>query len=418
MWKDRVKSNSNAESKEEIKSNDCSIWLNEIKWQVAKPEYCYHLFCYECLKGWRNITNKCPLWKIEFLKILRLGTNREFEGSEMVEQKNQLFISDFSIMDMLEPVWYSCQTAEREDLLLIWDDWNSNIWHTYCLGYGEHIPEGACFWYWCLMNARHENTHEGINDPDIILNAERLLPPSVTAQINPNQRQLIEQNGSYNNRGRFVTTQLMQFESELAMDILLVSKTKRRRRRRRQPTNGNEKIKRRWRRRRNKSKALKRRKVYEFDEEFILDGNEWLYCEDFPDGSQSIELFECQPLQLRSRNRQIEDSDDDLEGFIEDEKTEGTEYDNEEFEEDHLSEEEKIQLSPQIRRKRVIDDKDTVEILEKEVGLHEIPFSQDSEEQSTKSGESEINDQKIDLFENECHNTPKFGEKFKVGKEE
>jgi hypothetical protein len=329
----------------------------------------------------------------------------------MVEQKNQLFISDFSIMDMLEPVWYSCQTAEREDLLLIWDDWNSKIWHTYCLGYGEHIPEGAWFWYWCLMNARHENSQEAINDPDIILNAERLLPPAVTAQINPNQRQLIEQNRSYNNRGRFVTTQLMQFESELAMDILSVLRTKRRRRRRRKPTNGKKEIKRRWRRRRNKSKAPKRRKVCEYDEEFIFDGNEWLYCDDFSDGSQSIELFECQPLQLRSRNRQIEDSDDDLEGFIEDEKTEGNEDDNEEFEEDHLSEEEKIQLSPQIRRKRVIDDEDTVEIWEKEVELHEIPFSQDSEEQSTKSGESEINDQKIDLLENECPNTPTFGEK-------
>lgn len=56
----------------------CAICLDGLSADAAKLKECEHSFCFDCIKHWAGVTNKCPLCKAVFSQIQRLdGTVTE-----------------------------------------------------------------------------------------------------------------------------------------------------------------------------------------------------------------------------------------------------------------------------------------------------------------------------------------------------
>jgi len=56
----------------------CAICLDGLNSDAAKLKECEHSFCFDCIKQWAGVTNKCPLCKAVFSQIVRLdGTVTE-----------------------------------------------------------------------------------------------------------------------------------------------------------------------------------------------------------------------------------------------------------------------------------------------------------------------------------------------------
>ena len=77
-------------------------------------------------------------------------------------------------MSMLEDVWYVCQTAQSEELLLIWDYWNRKIWHTYW----DNLTEIPVEEWYCIncrnqQNAIIAETDDEINDPELRIKSKK-----------------------------------------------------------------------------------------------------------------------------------------------------------------------------------------------------------------------------------------------------
>ena len=47
----------------------CAICLDQIKYK-SKINSCRHKFCFDCIKKWAEISNKCPLCKKTFNDII------------------------------------------------------------------------------------------------------------------------------------------------------------------------------------------------------------------------------------------------------------------------------------------------------------------------------------------------------------
>ena len=46
----------------------CTICIEKVV-ELSKPNKCNHVFCFQCLVEWSNVTNRCPLCKVEYSKI-------------------------------------------------------------------------------------------------------------------------------------------------------------------------------------------------------------------------------------------------------------------------------------------------------------------------------------------------------------
>lgn len=62
---------------------------------------CVHLFCFDCIRDWSQITNSCPLCKKDFLKIEHLTIQNKLIETLAVEPRKQR-INDDSNLDEAE----------------------------------------------------------------------------------------------------------------------------------------------------------------------------------------------------------------------------------------------------------------------------------------------------------------------------
>jgi len=61
---------------------------------------CIHLFCFDCIKDWSQVTNSCPLCKKEFLEIQHLTVENKLITTLVVEPRKQRIHDD---LDFEEP---------------------------------------------------------------------------------------------------------------------------------------------------------------------------------------------------------------------------------------------------------------------------------------------------------------------------
>ena len=124
-------------------TSECWIWLDLPKTIKCKPCNCDHLFCYPCLRSWVNVTNACPLWKITFKFIVKLNEDgSEDSREEVMDRKPQI---DQIYFNAIEQSWYVCGRDDNEGQLLICDNCDTRVCHTYC-DHLDVIPDTEWFW--------------------------------------------------------------------------------------------------------------------------------------------------------------------------------------------------------------------------------------------------------------------------------
>jgi len=64
----------------------CAVCLESLSGlDSGKLKECEHMFCFDCIQQWANVTNKCPLCKVVFSEILREdGSSNEVEDRVQV----------------------------------------------------------------------------------------------------------------------------------------------------------------------------------------------------------------------------------------------------------------------------------------------------------------------------------------------
>ena len=125
--------------------NICAICLDSLK-ITTSLNTCKHEFCKECIENWSKMTNLCPLCKEEFSKLTYYLNSRK--KIKKVKKKN-LKVEDEEIDEQFENCMENCIVCDKsndEHLLLVCDECNYFVCHTYCDNL-QLIPEGEwkCF---------------------------------------------------------------------------------------------------------------------------------------------------------------------------------------------------------------------------------------------------------------------------------
>ncbi|CAI2386758.1 unnamed protein product [Moneuplotes crassus] len=359
----KEKSNPNDEI---INVKECCICLHSIQDKIAKPEKCEHLFCYFCIKNWCNVANKCPLCKIEILKIMVIPKDSSEEPTEeKIEPIQQLYEQELSIMDLLEDVCYVCRTAEDEDLLLICDHCNSKICHTHCDNL-ENIPENEWFCHSCRNIGEEDFDHLEGNDPEYEVSGMEASRGSSILQEQERRSTRIEEQKRIAStspfqdeaRGLYLDFELGLLDNDCLMTNIGSSAGKKKRRRRRRKRNKNDK-----RRRERRKESQKSKKIDEDDEEFIVNEASKNYS-DYPDtecGStephQSPKKYDTRILEKKVDYAEFSDADFDTvnETSLQKNRSLGNELDNIETIPEVLSKKRDCKYN---RRRIISDDED------------------------------------------------------------
>eukprot|EP01084_Bolivina_argentea_P147459 257987_1 len=121
---------------------DCSICLNSKVSDVAAISCCKHTFHAHCIQSWSQITNKCPLCKVFFDFITILDTHQliHVEHREQRIQNDDLYIINDTYWDCV-PCQECKSTDPSNDHLAIICDSCENVYHTFCIGLGDTVPE-------------------------------------------------------------------------------------------------------------------------------------------------------------------------------------------------------------------------------------------------------------------------------------
>jgi len=124
------------------KANICCICLEAIaKCDASTLDACDHSFHLQCITSWSHIENACPLCKTKFSHICHgrrqiAVSERKQEPAYQIELGNIIWVDCACVM---------CGSDDNEQLLLLCDGCDS-AQHTYCVGLGDHVPDGD---YYC-----------------------------------------------------------------------------------------------------------------------------------------------------------------------------------------------------------------------------------------------------------------------------
>ena len=127
-------------------TKECCICLDIPKSTKSKPWNWNHLFCFTCLKSWCNVTNACPLCKVEFKFIVIINDEGVEINREEVEEKKPG--TEMEYLNQIADEWYVWNRSDNEPFLLIWDYWDFKVCHTYWDDL-DAIPETEWFWTEC-----------------------------------------------------------------------------------------------------------------------------------------------------------------------------------------------------------------------------------------------------------------------------
>ena len=104
----------------------CAICMDLIKRSQGALACLHDQFCFDCIWGWGQISNKCPLCMKKFFSILNKDEHEEFE----VEDKTNEESSEEEEIDIICEL---CSLGDHEDSLLLCDTCDKG-YHTYCIG--------------------------------------------------------------------------------------------------------------------------------------------------------------------------------------------------------------------------------------------------------------------------------------------
>eukprot|EP01083_Nonionella_stella_P023762 65716_1 len=130
------------------RKNICCICLESICVpDTAGIDCCDHLYHKDCIESWSHIENACPLCKKRFLSINHISDGNK---SITVEKKDQEAAYH---IDLGHIIWVDCECIkcganDNEHLLLLCDGCDVAM-HTYCVGLGDHVPDGDFFCETC-----------------------------------------------------------------------------------------------------------------------------------------------------------------------------------------------------------------------------------------------------------------------------
>jgi hypothetical protein len=127
------------------KNTPCTICLDQMK-IPSKVDECEHLFCKECIDQWANMSNTCPLCKIEFKKITFLSEDKNLLETRRFSKKKFKYEEDENDLWMDNCLEYcmACKNTNDMYLMLVCDKCHFNVCHTYCDGL-DTIPDDEWF---------------------------------------------------------------------------------------------------------------------------------------------------------------------------------------------------------------------------------------------------------------------------------
>lgn len=100
----------------------CTICLGEDCDDEGRPNGCMHRFCFGCIKKWAEVTNLCPLCKVEFDKIRRVKRVSRTETVDVWREDDIVIVTK-----RVQPVPY--QDGDEHDLD---ENWIENVFCMVC----------------------------------------------------------------------------------------------------------------------------------------------------------------------------------------------------------------------------------------------------------------------------------------------
>lgn len=134
----------------------CPICLEKIPLKTAELPDCGHVYCFQCLKTWMEISNTCPVCKLEFTnfevrhdgQLLRRGKTKPKK-----QVHEEIVTSEDRIIRNADDVCYACKEGSQENYLLICDGCLTKCCHTYCLKPAiDFVPQDEWFCDYCLRD--------------------------------------------------------------------------------------------------------------------------------------------------------------------------------------------------------------------------------------------------------------------------
>lgn len=147
--------------KDKVFIPSCAICFEDIK-RKGMINSCKHTFCLECINEWGKKNNKCPLCKKEFTKIIynEIGIKREIKvHRKELDLANDEFYYEEYLEESIAENCLICDKSDNQNLLMICDECNYNVTHSYCDGFQNSIPEGEWFCKECRENRENDSSN-------------------------------------------------------------------------------------------------------------------------------------------------------------------------------------------------------------------------------------------------------------------
>eukprot|EP00347_Sterkiella_histriomuscorum_P017605 403348700 len=201
------------EHEEELYKNRCTVCLEDIHFK-AQPNECVHIFCQSCIQAWTKFSNLCPLCKSE-IKILNLFDQKgdfqesiKIEKPQASEEQLQEWVQEFA------ESCYICCSGIDENLMLVCDECNFNVAHTYCLDLPE-VPEED--WY-CSQCAEQRQTAEQMRVKKLKMKKQLQKQKKSNKKVKYTKSQQRNKSEDRINLGSFDLTKHLKQNSELYGD--------------------------------------------------------------------------------------------------------------------------------------------------------------------------------------------------------
>ena len=119
------------------------------------PDGCLHSYCFGCLLEWSKFGDTCPLCRVGFSNIRRYNRDKlkEIIKIEPPQKRDDDDVMDANdqIIANAESDCYFCRSSENIDNLLICDNCNKKVCHTYCLSPSlEFVPQDEWYCDFCV----------------------------------------------------------------------------------------------------------------------------------------------------------------------------------------------------------------------------------------------------------------------------
>lgn len=119
----------------------CPICLEPID-NSSYLDTCKHEFCKKCIDHWATVSSQCPCCKENFKKIIYINPRSRNKTEKKIKKKK--FQPDEEEVEQ----WYAncdemcfvCKKSDNAPLLLVCDQCNFRICHTFCVGL-DYIPD-------------------------------------------------------------------------------------------------------------------------------------------------------------------------------------------------------------------------------------------------------------------------------------